>query len=117
TVSGEEIVGELFQKRKEKLIQRYADKMSSHSLADKVAALATIQNDNGYMAKWDYEESDDSYTLDEFNCPISQIANTYNQACQSELELFQTLLGAEVERIECLAKDGHKCRYRIRTER
>ncbi len=116
TVSGQEIVGELFQMRKEKLIQRYAERMSSDSLADKVAALATIQNDNGYMAKWGYEESDGSYTIDEFNCPISQIANSYNQACQSELELFRTLLGAEVERTECLAKEGHKCRYRIRTQ-
>jgi predicted ArsR family transcriptional regulator len=114
SISDEDIISQLFERRKQKLIERYQVKLQSASLMEKVEALAEIQNDNGYMATWGQQGSDGSYTIDEFNCPISQIANSYNHACQSELELFQTLLGADVERIECLAKEGHKCRYMIR---
>jgi predicted ArsR family transcriptional regulator len=54
------------------------------------------------------------YVLMEHNCPISQIANRYNHACDCELKLFESLLDADVERTECLAQQGRKCVYVIR---
>lgn len=105
-------VGRLFERRKQKLIRKYSDRMRTASLRDKVAELAKIQNDNGYMADWELDDQG-NYVINEFNCPISQVANKYNHACQSELALFGELLGAEVERVECLAKDGKRCKYVI----
>lgn len=113
--SDEDVIGQLFEKRKEKLISKYASRMSAHSLQDKVIELAKIQNDNGYMAVWEQDEQG-NYVINEFNCPIAQVANIYNHACQSELALFGQLLGVEVERVECLAKDGKKCKYVIRNK-
>ena len=110
----EDTVGRLFDRRKEKLVQRYEGKMRKDDLQSKVEALAHIQNDNGYMAAWQQTDNKDEFVIDEYNCPISQVANQYNHACQSELELFKELLGADVERVECLAKDGKRCRYLIR---
>ncbi len=109
------IIGQLFDKRKEKLVRKYADRMPVHNLEDKVIELARIQNDNGYMAVWEQDEQG-NYMINEFNCPIAQVANKYNHACESELALFGELLGADVERVECLAKDGGKCKYVIRNK-
>lgn len=110
----DDVVGQLFDRRREKLLMRYSQRMNADELPGKVGELAEIQNHHGYMAVWEKDQKSGEYVIDEFNCPISQIADRYNQACQSELELFRELLGAEVERVECLAKDGKKCRYVIR---
>jgi len=107
-------IDNLFNRRKDKLVQRYGEKMQSNHLQDKVQTLASIQQENGYMATWEQDIETGGYIIDEFNCPISQVANRYNHACQSELELFRELLGADVERVECLAKEGRRCRYLIR---
>lgn len=102
----------LFEKRKKKLYQRYEGKMQGKSLPDRVRELAVIQNANGYMVEW-REDEEGGYELSEHNCPISQVAEPYQQACACELALFRQLLQANVERTECLAKGGGKCVYRI----
>lgn len=112
--AGESMVNRLFDRRKESLFKRYEDKMQGKDLAAKVAVLSEIQNENGYMATW-VKNSDEEYTITEYNCPISQIANKYNHACNCELKLFESLLEAEVDRTDCLAKGDKKCVYRIRS--
>jgi predicted ArsR family transcriptional regulator len=113
--SGEGVINQLFDKRKDKLIGKYTSRMSAQSLQDKVATLTQIQNNNGYMAVWEQDDQG-NYVINEFNCPIAQVANKYNHACQSELALFGELLNVEVERVECLAKDGKKCKYVIQNK-
>ncbi|GAB6931284.1 transcriptional regulator [Paenibacillus sp. JCM 10914] len=111
--AGDEIVSQLFDKRKETLRKKYMPIVQNEALESRVAALAQIQNDNGYMV--DYQKvSENEYVLEELNCPISQVANRYQDACRCELDLFESLLGADVKRTECLASGGKKCVYHIR---
>ncbi|GAB2699869.1 helix-turn-helix transcriptional regulator [Paenibacillus thermoaerophilus] len=112
--SGDSMVELLFERRKESLKRRYEANIEGKPLTDKVAALADIQNDNGYMVEWERTENGD-FLLKEHNCPISVIANQYRHACRCELELFQSLLDADVDRTECLAEGGRKCVYVIRS--
>lgn len=109
-------VKRIFDRRKAKLVRRYQDRIRSGNLREKVRSLAEIQNESGYMAEWEggTGEADGAFILDEYNCPISHVAVRYEHACQSELELFRELLDADVERVECIAKDGCRCRYLIR---
>lgn len=109
-----DLVKRLFDRRKDKLVRRYQDRIQSGQLQEKVRFLAEIQNDSGYMAGWETGEAEGDYIIDEYNCPIAQVANRYEHACESELALFRELLDADVERVECLAKDGRRCRYVIR---
>lgn len=111
---GEERIDRLFEKRRDKLLNKYAKSMEGKPLDAKVAALAEIQNANGYMVEWE-ETSTGAYKLEEYNCPIAQVARQFNQACRCELQLFERLLGADVERTECLAKGGGKCVYVIQS--
>ncbi len=112
--AGENMVNRLFDLRKSTLMQRYESKMANKDLEHKVAVLSDIQNENGYMATW--EKSGEEFILTEYNCPISQVANKYNHACHCELNLFESLLGAQVSRTDCLAKGDKKCVYRIRPQ-
>lgn len=113
--SGEEVVNHLFDLRQNSLQKRHQQLLEGKDLEGKIAALAEIQSNNGYMATWK-KTSDSVFELTEYNCPIYQIANNYQHACTCELRLFESLLGANVERTECLASKGKKCVYRIQQE-
>ncbi len=112
---GAERIGRMFEGRRDRLEMRYRARMDNLTPEQKIAVLADIQNQGGYMSEWapDTEEPG-VYKLYEYNCPVSQVAKQYRAACQCERQLFERLLGAEVERTECLA-DGHlRCTYAIR---
>ncbi|WP_442951646.1 helix-turn-helix transcriptional regulator [Paenibacillus sp. GYB003] len=109
------LVAELFGKRKERLLHKYEPIMEGKTLEEKVESLADIQNAGGYMANW--ERTEGGFVLQEFNCPISQVAGQYGEACECEQQLFEELLETKVERTECLAKGGGKCVYHIAADK
>ncbi|MCE5172711.1 transcriptional regulator [Paenibacillus profundus] len=111
--SGENMVERLFERRKDALYKKHAESMEDKSFQEKIALLANIQNENGYMVELK-KNSDDEFVFTEHNCPISQIANKYNHACTCELKLFESLLDADISRPECLSKGDRKCVYTIR---
>jgi predicted ArsR family transcriptional regulator len=114
---GKSAVESLFEGRKNKMAHKYDKGMQGKGLADRVLALAEIQNENGYMVEWE-KISDNEFIIKENNCPIEQVATKYQHACQCELQLFQSLLGdAEVARTECLAKGGQRCTYSIKKKK
>ena len=110
--SGVDVVNHLFELRQTSLLKRHQQLLEGKALEEKIAALADIQTNNGYMATWE-KETEDLFQLTEYNCPIYQVASNYRHACTCELRLFETLLDANIERTECLTSSGNKCVYRI----
>jgi predicted ArsR family transcriptional regulator len=80
-------------------------------LPRKVAALAALRREEGYMAEWSREG--DGFTLVENHCPICAAARACQGLCAGELELFRTVLGAHVERTEHILAGARRCVYRI----
>ena len=58
----------------------------------------------------------DNYALIEYHCPISMIAKKYPILCETERELFQRVLGVEINREHHLMCGSHKCSYYIQTQ-
>lgn len=114
-ISGREMVDELFKRRKARLKDEYKERIENKTFEDKIAELAKIQNEHGYMVEWE-KEDESTYIFKEYNCPISQIAAEYPVACTCELSLFQELLGTEeIERRSSIAfGDGPHCFYKIK---
>ena len=111
--SGEDVVQRLFEGRQRTLRQRYEPRMAHLSLDQRVNELRSIQDSNGYMVETE-KLDDGSWLLYEYNCPIAQVADRYEEPCRCELALFRELLGTDrVERTECLAKQGMRCTYHI----
>lgn len=113
-IDGKEKIDLLFQRREEKLKQKYAERLTSKmTLREKVAEMKKIQLENGYMA--DSKEIDDQQIESiEYNCPIHEVANKYKKACECELSLFKKVLGVDsIERTTCISDGDHKCRYVI----
>ncbi len=111
---GAEVIDRMFQGRRDKLAERYEERMRHKPLEERVRELALIQNGGGYMASWERTEEEDAYALHEYNCPIAHVAGQFRQACHCEQQLFVRLLDADVERTECLADGGTRCTYAIR---
>lgn len=110
--AGSEVVDQIFTARRKALVQAYTPRLYGKSRGEKVAELAKILAEQGYMCEYE-QLSDGAYVLTEHNCPIDCIARQYNQSCYQELELYQELLGVPIERETTIVSGGHCCRYRI----
>jgi predicted ArsR family transcriptional regulator len=83
-------------------------------LRDKVARLADLRSQEGYMAGWT-EEEDGSLVLVENHCPICAAATACQGFCRAELDVFRSVLGdAEVTRNEHIVSGARRCSYTIR---
>lgn len=113
-ISGTEIVEQLFERRKERLHDKYVNNIKG-SFKERVEALARIQSENGYMVEYRQLE-DGSFLFTEYNCPIAQIAKKYPIACHCEQQLFKKLLQTKhIEQQTCMAKEQTNCcTYTIR---
>lgn len=109
---GEAAVDRLFDERRRRLLEEYAPRVEGYSLAERVAALAEILNEHGYMCEW-RRLPDGAIELIEHNCPIDCVARDYPHACAHERKLYEELLHVPVERQQTIAEEGRCCRFRI----
>lgn len=92
--------------------QTQLDKLSS--LTGKLKRLAQLREQEGYMCHVE-PGPDGGHLLIENHCPICAAASQCQQFCQSELQLFQKVLGprVQVERREHLMSGATRCVYWI----
>ncbi len=109
---GEEAISQLFCARRQSLAATFAPQLDGKTRAEKVAELASILAEQGYMCEYEQLE-DGSFLLTEHNCPIDCIARQHPQSCDQELKLYEELLGVEIERETTIAAGDLCCRYRI----
>ncbi len=113
--TGDQGVEALFNARMNHLLKQYRPRMTGKNLPERVAELARIQDEAGYMAVW--EKSDDGFILKEQNCAIYRVACRHQQACEFEIDLFRQLLDADITRIEHQIKGERNCTYLVRERR
>jgi len=85
------------------------------SLKKKLTELARVRTEEGYMAEVKQEEGG-SYLLVENHCPICAAATVCQGFCATELDLFRSVLGpdVEVERVEHIISGHRRCAYRVK---
>jgi predicted ArsR family transcriptional regulator len=112
--SGDEQVIQLFDQRAQRRIRQAWARLDGKSLAERVAGLAQILHDEGYLAEWEQLDGD-TYLLSEHNCAVHDVAQEFRAACGSELTFLQAVLpDAEVTREQHMMGGDLMCAYRIR---
>jgi predicted ArsR family transcriptional regulator len=111
-LEGETKVEALFEHRRKRQLEHYRTRMAGKEFGEKVAALAQIRNEEGYLAEHAQEDKD-SFVLVEHNCPIRAVAESHPQACACEMALFADALGADVARTQHILAGAPHCRYEI----
>lgn len=105
---------ELFDQRALRRIRQAQAKLAGRSLRERVAGLAEILNDEGYLAEWE-QVDEDTFRLHEHNCAVREVAAEYRAACRSELTFLQAVLtDAEVTRQQHIISGDRACAYTIR---
>lgn len=111
---GEEGLQKVIDRREEQTLKHYQSHLSdSHTLAQKLHTLTRLREQEGYMAE--LEETEKGYRLLENHCPICHAAKRCPSLCQSEITIFQKLLGQQylIEREEHIIQGQRRCVYHI----
>jgi DeoR family suf operon transcriptional repressor len=111
--SAPELVDAIFRRRRDRRIQNARARLEGLAFDDRIAELARILDEDGYLADW-RRADDGSFVVTERNCAIVGVAERYGQACGSEMEFIRAVLPeASVERVTHIVSGGLHCTYRI----
>lgn len=113
---GSEGLERLVRERSRRQITDYRKRLPGRaSLRRRLAALAEIRTEEGYMAEV-FPAGDGSFLLVENHCPICAAAAACTGLCSAELDVFQSVLGrdVEIERTEHIMSGARRCAYRVR---
>ncbi len=115
---GKEGVEKVLRERQSELFNQYYKRLKDMDFDRRVKELARIRDEEGYMAESKNEsKGGKKHVLLEYNCPIIHIAEKHWQACSIETELFEKLLGAEIETTHRAAKGDAVCKFMIKERR
>ena len=105
---------DVFERRRRRRVDGARARLARRSFADRVAELARILDEDGYLA--DFERLDDgSYRITEHNCAILDVARRYQHACSSEISfLREAMPDAQIDRVMHIVEGAHVCAYAIR---
>ncbi len=113
---GEEGLERLITAITQQQIEAYRVRMPGPGtpLKQRVAALAKIRREEGYMAEW-RQVRDGTIEFLQNHCAIDSAARFSGMLCGGELSLFRAVLGdgVSVERFEYLHSGDRRCAYRI----
>ena len=109
-------VERLFERRRQRRVADARLRLADKSFDERVAELARILDEDGYLADTEHDEGGD-WRIVEHNCAILAVALRYGQACSSELGFLRDVMpDAQIDRVSHMASGGHHCAYRIRRQ-
>jgi predicted ArsR family transcriptional regulator len=114
-IFGEAGLDRLITERETTIQERYRGALAPlRKLAQKVARLAELRTQEGYMAEWK-ALPDGAILFSENHCPICAAAKLCQGFCRSELRVFAEALGKNIriERSEHILAGARRCAYRI----
>jgi DeoR family transcriptional regulator, suf operon transcriptional repressor len=110
---GVEQVTQVLHKQWQHKAIAYRERIGDGSLAQRVANLAEIRRAEGYVTEWMVDV--DGYIFTEYNCAISEVAESFPSVCSHELQMFGSALpDCLVERTHWMADGQHRCGYLIK---
>jgi predicted ArsR family transcriptional regulator len=132
---GKKAIENVLRERQSELFDRYYERLKDLDFDERVKELARIRDEEGYMAESKKTTKSSSgsrrgggssggsgegrgeggkHVLLEYNCPIIHIAEKHWEACSTETELFEKLLGADIETTHRAAKGDLICKFLIK---
>ena len=112
---GKAAVEKVLRERQSELFEQYYKRLRNLEFDKRVKELANIRDEEGYMAESRRERKNyGRHVLLEYNCPILHIAEKHWEACSTETELFENLLGADIETTHRAAKGDLVCKFVIK---
>ncbi len=109
----EEQLKRFFERRAERLEAEYAPRLAGLDFEARVRELAKLATEHGHMAEV-VELPEGGLAIRHCNCPIQDVAARTGLPCQSEQQMYQRLLGADVTRSTWMAEAAPDCTYEVK---
>jgi predicted ArsR family transcriptional regulator len=99
-----------FERRAARLEAEYAPRLAGLDFEARVRELARLATEHGHMAEV-VEAGDGGLGIRHCNCPIQDVAARTGLPCVNEQQMYERLLGTEVERTTWMAEAADDCTY------
>ena len=99
----------------DELARRIAPELEGASPAERMAIVARVRNDDGYMAEG--QATFCCGTLTEHHCAIRAVSERFPEVCAAEERFLAEVLGGKVERKLHLLGGDAACQYQVRFPR
>jgi DeoR family transcriptional regulator, suf operon transcriptional repressor len=109
---GRSVAVSVLEARYATLTRRLQDELAGVAPSERMAAVARLLTDEGYMAE--AQASSGTGTLIEHNCAMQSVAQRFPEICAAEARFLADVLGAQVERREHILSGCGACEYRVR---
>ncbi len=92
-----------------RLAEQHADKVLNKPLANRVAAVAAIMEDDGGFVEW--REVEQGYEISNYNCVYRKVVESHQEVCEWHLTLLSQLLGQEIKCQQLMSQGAESCRF------
>jgi predicted ArsR family transcriptional regulator len=99
-----------FERRAARLEAEYAPRLAGLDFESRVRELAKLASEHGHMAEV-VELGDGGLAIRHCNCPIQDVASRTGLPCLNEQQMYERLLGVEVDRTTWMAEAADDCTY------
>jgi DeoR family suf operon transcriptional repressor len=114
------LVARAFERRRRARVERTLERLTGLSFDERVAEVARVLDEDGYLAEVEPLEADGSdrpagWRICEHNCAILAVAQRYGHACGAEIAFLREVLpDADVTRVSHILTGAHACAYEVR---
>lgn len=113
--SGASGVMELLLLRNRRRLTNLAQRVASKPLGERVAEVAKIFCEDGYMTEWE-ALPDGNFIIYQRHCAVHDMADKYRQLCAMEPQMMESLLGVTVTREKYILRNDPICAYIVHCE-
>lgn len=119
------ILSDLKNEMGSEAFQRYLHKLGSNLSAsllpqfegkktdERIEELLKIMDGLGFNAKAMTDLDGDERAIEACNCIYHDLAQKHEEICELDRTLISSLLAKDIEQVECMAKGGGVCRFKI----
>lgn len=113
SLQGEQAVKDVLAKRMQREKTQFLKAVESKDFDQQIATIMGLQDEKGFMVEYDQTVNGD-YEIRNFNCPIINIASTYQQVCVNEKKVLADVFpSSKVLSKSCIATGGKFCKWTI----
>jgi DeoR family transcriptional regulator, suf operon transcriptional repressor len=95
------------------LSQTYLYQFTGKPTNERIQELLKIMDELGFKTKGFKDSGSHEHTIEACNCIYHNLAQKHEEICEFDRALISSLLDKAIEQVECMAKGGAVCRFKI----
>ncbi|MGR8998571.1 MAG: helix-turn-helix transcriptional regulator [Gammaproteobacteria bacterium] len=95
------------------LSQKFLSRFKGKQTDERIEELLKIMDELGFKTKNLKDSDSNERTIEACNCIYHDLAQKHEEICEFDRTLMSSLLDKDIEHVECMAKGGAVCRFKI----